>query len=178
MPERERQESGDGTGDDDEDVEMENEDQEEIDRLVRESKKNTEETPDDDVDMTDAKPSREQTRSEGDRQSTAPDQKVAFGNNTKEQQEEEDERVAQEQEQDEERQEAKIKLPLWTARTIQASIIQCIDIAQNEDAIDSNRRDDSHIPEGLIQALPHLDINGARAAVLRSRQEDQAPAGI
>ena len=70
MPERERQESGDGTGDDDEDVEMENEDQEEIDRLVRESKKNTEETPDDDVDMTDAKPSREQTRSEGDRQST------------------------------------------------------------------------------------------------------------
>ena len=42
----------------------------------------------------------------------------------------------------------------------------------------SNRRDDSHIPEGSIQALPHLDINGARAAVLRSRQEDQAPAGI
>ena len=140
MPERERQESGDGTGDDDEDVEMENEDQEEIDRLVRESKKNTEETPDDDVDMTDAKPSREQTRSEGDRQSTAPDLKVAFGNNTKEQQEEEDERVAQEQEQDEERREAKIKLPLWTARTIQASIIQCIDIAQNEDAIDSTAR--------------------------------------
>ena len=129
-----------------------------------------------------AKPSREQTRSEGDRQSTAPDQKVAFGNNTKEQQEEEDERVAQEQEQDEERREAKIKLPLWTARTIQASIIQCIDIAQNEDAIDSTARaidgDDSHIPEGSIQALPHLDINGARAAVLRSRQEDQAPAGI
>jgi len=140
MPERECQESGDGTGDDDEDVEMENEDQDEIDRLVRESKKNTEETPDDDVDMTDAKPSREQTRSEGNRQRTAPDQKVAFGSNTKEQQEEEDERVAQEQEQDEERREAKIKLPLWTARTIQASIIQCIDIAQNEDAIDSTAR--------------------------------------
>ena len=88
MPERERRESGDGQDDEDEDVEMENEDQEEIDRLVRESKKNTEEAPDDDVDMTDAKPSREQTRSEGERQRSAPDQKVVFGDNTKEQQEE------------------------------------------------------------------------------------------
>ena len=140
MPERQRQESGDGTGDNNEDVEMENEDQDEIDRLVRESKKDTGEAQDDDVDMTDAKPSREQTRSEGERQQTAPDQKVVFGNNTKEQQEEEDEREAQEQEQDEERREARIKLPLWTARTIQASIIQCIDIAQNEDAIDSTAR--------------------------------------
>ena len=119
---------------------MENEDQAEIDRLVRESKKNTEETPDDDVDMTDAKPSYEQTRSEGERQRQAPDQKVVFGNNTKEQQEEEDERHAQEQEQDEERREARVQLPLWTARTIQAPIIQCIDIAQNEDAIDSTAR--------------------------------------
>ena len=59
---------------------------------------------------------------------------------TKEQQEEEDERYAQEQEQDEERREARVQLPLWTARTIQASIIQCIDIAQNEDAIDSTAR--------------------------------------
>ena len=140
MPERERRESEDGQDGEDEDVEMENEDQAEIDRLVRESKKNTEETPDDDVDMTDAKPSREQTRSEGERQRQAPDQKVVFGNNTKEQQEEEDERYAQEQEQDEERREARVQLPLWTARTIQASIIQCIDIAQNEDAIDSTAR--------------------------------------
>ena len=120
--------------------EMENEDQDEIDRLVRESKRTTGETFDDDVDMTDAKASREQTRSGSDRERTAPDQKIAFGSNTKEQQEEEDERVAQEQEQDEEQREAKIKLPLWTARTIQASIIQCIDIAQNEDAIDSTAR--------------------------------------
>ena len=59
---------------------------------------------------------------------------------TKEQQEEEDERYAQEQEQDEERREARVQLPLWTARTIQASIIQCIDIAQHEDAIDSTAR--------------------------------------
>jgi hypothetical protein len=140
MPERERRESEDGKDGEDEDVEMENEDQAEIDRLVRESKKNTEKTPDDDVDMNDAKPSREQTRSEGERQRQAPDQKVVFGNNTKEQQEEEDERFAQEQEQDEERREARVQLPLWTARTIQASIIQCIDIAQNEDAIDSTAR--------------------------------------
>ena len=136
MPERERRESEDGQDGEDEDVEMENEDQAEIDRLVRESKKNTEETPDDDVDMTDTKPRREQTRSEGERQRQAPDQKVVFGNNTKEQQEEEDERYAQEQEQDEERREARVQ----TARTIQASIIQCIDIAQNEDAIDSTAR--------------------------------------
>ena len=140
MPERERQESGDDAEDKDEDVEMENEDQDEIDRLVRESKRTAGGASDDDVDMTDAKPSRTQTRSGSDRERTAPDHKVAFGSSTKEQQEEEDERVAQEQEHDEEQREARIKLPLWTARTIQASIIQCIDIAQNEDAIDSTAR--------------------------------------
>ena len=140
MPERERRESGDGQDDEDEDVEMENEDQAEIDRLVRESKKNTEEAPDDDVDMTDARPSREQTKSEKERQRNAPDQKVVFGNNTKEQQEEEDEKYAKEQDQDEERREARMQLPVWTTRIIQASIIQCIDIAQNEDAIDSTAR--------------------------------------
>ena len=74
------------------------------------------------------------------RERAAPDPKVAFGNNTKEQQEEEDERVAQEQERDEEQREARINLPLWTTRTIQASIIHCIDMAQNEDAIDSTAR--------------------------------------
>jgi hypothetical protein len=140
MPERERQESGDGTDDNDEDVEMENEDQDEIDRLVRESKRTAGSESDNDVDMTDAKPSRPQTRSGSGRERTAPDHKVAFGSNTKEQQEEEDERVAQEQEHDEEQREARIKLPLWTARTIQASIIHCIDIAQNEGAIDSTAR--------------------------------------
>ena len=140
MPERERQESGDGDDDNDDDVEMENEDQDEIDRLVRESKRTTGDESDDDVDMPDAKPSRPQTRSGSGRERTAPDPKVAFGSNTKEQQEEEDERVAQEQEHDEEQREARIKLPLWTSRTIQASIIHCIDIAQNEDAIDSTAR--------------------------------------
>ena len=141
MPERERRDSGDGKDAEDEDVEMGNEDQEEIDRLVRESKKNKEEATEDDVDMNDTRPNREQTRSEEERQRNAPDQKVVFGNNTKEQQEEEeDERNAQEQDQDEERREARMKLPLWTARIIQASIIQCIDIAQNEDAIDSTAR--------------------------------------
>ena len=114
--------------------------QAEIDRLVRESKRNAEATPDDDVDMNDAKPSRGQTRSEEERQRNAPDHKVVFGDNTKEQQEEEDERHAQEQDKDEERREARMKLPLWTTRTIQASVIQCIDIAQNEDAIDSTAR--------------------------------------
>ena len=140
MPERERQESGDGQDAEDEDVEMENEDQEEIDRLVRESKKNTEEAPDDDVDMTDAKSSHESARPEEERRRNVPDQKVVFGDNTKEQQEEEDEKVAKEQDQDEERREARMRLPLWTTRIIQASIIQCIDIAQNEDAIDSTAR--------------------------------------
>ena len=140
MPERERQESGDGNDDNDDDVEMENEDQDEIDRLVRESKRTTRDESDDDVDMPDAKPSRPQTRSGSGRERTAPDPKVAFGSNTKEQQEEEDERVAQEQEHDEEQREARIKLPLWTSRTIQASIIHCIDIAQNEDAIDGTAR--------------------------------------
>jgi len=128
MPERERQESGDGTDDNDDDVEMENEDQDEIGRLVRESKRTAGDESDDDVDMSDAKPSRPQTRSGSGRERTAPDPKVAFGSNTKEQQEEEDERVAQEQEHDEEQREARIKLPLWTVRTIQASIIHCIDI--------------------------------------------------
>ena len=140
MPERERHESGDGQDDDDEDVEMENEDQEEIDRLVRESKKNTEEAPDDNVDMTDAKSSHENATPEEERRRNVPDQKVVFGDNTKEQQEEEDEKVAKEQDQDEERREARMQLPLWTTRIIQASIIQCIDIAQNEDAIDSTAR--------------------------------------
>ena len=64
MPERERHESGDGQDADDDDVEMENEDQEEIDRLVRESKKNTEEAPDDDIDMTDARSSHENVKPE------------------------------------------------------------------------------------------------------------------
>ena len=132
--------SGDGQDANDEDVEMENEDQEEIDRLVRESKKNTEEAPDDDVDMTDAKSSHESARPEEERRRNVPDQKVVFGDNTKEQQEEEDEKVAKEQDQDEERREARMRLPLWTTRIIQASIIQCIDIAQNEDAIDSTAR--------------------------------------
>ena len=140
MPERERHESGDGQDADDEDVEMENEDQEEIDRLVRESKKNTEEAPDDDVDMTDAKSSHENVRPEEERRRNVPDQKVVFGDNTKEQQEEEDEKVAKEQDQDEERREARMRLPMWTTRIIQASLIQCIDIAQNEDAIDSTAR--------------------------------------
>ena len=94
MPERERHESGDGQDADGEDVEMENEDQEEIDRLVRESKKNTEEAPDDDVDMTDARSSHENVRPEEERRRNVPDQKVIFGDNTKEQQEEEDEKVA------------------------------------------------------------------------------------
>ena len=66
MPERERQESGDGNDDNDEDVEMENEEQDEIDRLVRESKRTTGVASDDDVDMTDTKPSRTQTRSGSD----------------------------------------------------------------------------------------------------------------
>ena len=140
MPERERHESGDGQDADDDDVEMENEDQEEIDRLVRESKRNTEEAPDDDVDMTDAKSSHESARPEEERRRNVPDRKVVFGDNTKEQQEEEDEKVAKEQDQDEERREARMQLPLWTTRIIQASIIQCIDIAQNEDAIDSTAR--------------------------------------
>ena len=140
MPERERQESGDDTDDNDEDVEMDKSDQDEIDRLVRESKRTTGDESDDDVDMSDARPSRPQTRSGSGRERTAPDPKVAFGSNTKEQQEEEDERVAQEQERDEEQREARIKLPLWTTRTIQASVIHCIDIAQNEDAIDSTAR--------------------------------------
>ena len=140
MPERERHESGDGQDAGDDDVEMENEDQEEIDRLVRESKKNTEEAPDDDVDMTDAKSSHENATPQEERRRNVPDRKVVFGDNTKEQQEEEDEKVAKEQDQDEERREARMRLPLWTTRIIQASIIQCIDIAQNEDAIDSTAR--------------------------------------
>ena len=129
MPERERQESGDGQGADDDDVEMENEDQEEIDRLVRESKKNTEEAPDDDIDMTDAKSSHEDVKHEEERRRNVPDQKVVFGDNTKEQQEEEDEKVAKEPDPDEERREARMRLPMCTTRIIQASLIQCIDIA-------------------------------------------------
>ena len=39
-----------------------------------------------------------------------------------------------------------MKLPLWTSRIIQGSIIQCIDIAQNEDAIDSTAR----VIDGMI----------------------------
>jgi len=140
-PERERQGSGDGQDAEDDDVEMGDEDQAEIDRLVRESKRNAEATQnDDDVDMNDTKPERGQTRSEEERQRNAPDHKVVFGDNTKEQQEEEAERHAQEQDKDEERREARMKLPLWTTRTIPASVIQCIDIAQNEDAIDSTAR--------------------------------------
>ena len=135
MPERERHESGDG-----QDVEMVNEDQEEIDRLVRESKKNTEEAPDDDIDMTDTRSNHENVKPEEERRRNVPDQKVVFGDNTKEQQEEEDEKVAKEQDQDEERREARMRLPMWTKRIIQASLIQCIDIAQNEDAIDSTAR--------------------------------------
>ena len=140
MPERERQESGDGQDAEDDDVEMGDEDQAEIDRLVRESKRNAGASQDDDVDMNDAKPSRGQTRSEEERQRKAPDHKAIFGDNTKEQQEEEDERHAQEQDKEEERREARMKVPLWTTRTIPASVIQCIDIAQNEDAIDSTAR--------------------------------------
>ena len=141
MPERERQKSGDDTDDGNEDVEMNKDDQDEIDRLVRESKKATGEESEDDVEMSDARPSRPQTGSGSGRERTAPDPKVAFGSNTKEQQEEEeDERVAQEQERDEEQREARIRLPLWTTRTTQASIIHCIDMAQNEDAIDSTAR--------------------------------------
>ena len=49
-------------------------------------------------------------------------------------------KVAKEQDQDEERREARMRLPMWTTRIIQASLIQCIDIAQNEDAIDSTAR--------------------------------------
>jgi hypothetical protein len=95
MPERERQKSGDDTDDGNEDVEMNKDDQDEIDRLVRESKKATGEESEDDVEMSDARPSRPQTGSGSGRERTAPDPKVAFGSNTKEQQEEEeDERVA------------------------------------------------------------------------------------
>ena len=137
MPERERQKSGDGTEDDDGDVEME---KDEINRLVRETKKMAEEKSDDDVDVSESRPSRPQTGSGSGRERSAPDPKVAFGNNTKEQQEEEDERVTQEQERDEEQREAKIRLPLWTTRTIQGSVLHCIDTAQNEDAIDSTAR--------------------------------------
>ena len=140
MPERERQKSGDDADDGDDDVEMNKDDQDETDRLVRESKKTTGEELEDDVDMSDARPSRPQIGSGSGRARAAPDPKVAFGSNTKEQQEEEDERVAQEQERDEEQREARINLPLWTTRTIQASIIHCVDIAQNEDAIDSTAR--------------------------------------
>ena len=84
MPERERQKSGDDAGDDDEDVEMDKDDKDEIDRLVRESKKTTGEESEDDVEMSDARPSRPQTGSGSGRGRTAPDPKVAFGSNTKE----------------------------------------------------------------------------------------------
>ena len=90
--------------------------------------------------MTDARSSHENVRPEEERRRNVPDQKVVFGDNTKEQQEEEDEKVAKEQDQDEERREARMRLPMWTTRIIQASLIQCIDIAQNEDAIDSTAR--------------------------------------
>ena len=95
-------------------------DKDEIDRLVRESKKTAGEESEDDVEMSDTRPSRPQTGSGSGRERSAPDPKVAFGSNTKEQQEEEDERVAQEQERDEEQREARIRLPLWTTRTIQS----------------------------------------------------------
>ena len=121
MPERQRQKSGDDAGDDDEDAEK---DKDEIDRLVRESKKTTGEESEDDVEMSDTRP---QTGSGSGRERSAPDPKVAFSSNTKEQQEEEDERAAQEQERDEEQREARIRLHLWTTRTIQAPIIHCID---------------------------------------------------
>ena len=62
---------------------MENEDQDEIDRLVRESKRTSGEESDDDVDMSEAKPSRTQTRSGSDRERTAPDHNVAFGTNAR-----------------------------------------------------------------------------------------------
>jgi hypothetical protein len=81
MPERERQKSGDDAGDDDEDVEM---DKDEIDRLVRESKKTAGEESEDDVEMSDTRPSRPQTGSGSGRERSAPDPKVAFGSNTKE----------------------------------------------------------------------------------------------
>ena len=123
MPERERRESGNGEDAGDDDVEMGNEEQDEIDRLVRESKRHTEAAPDDDVDMDDTKTSREPTTSGGQRQRNVPDQRVVFGNNTKDEQEEEDEKNAREQDQQEERSEARMNLPLWTARTIQASVI-------------------------------------------------------
>ena len=137
MPERERQESNDGTEEVDGDVEME---KDEIDRLIRETKRMAEEKTDDDVDMSGSRTSQPSSGlgSRGTR--STPDPQAVFGGKTKEQQEEEDEPIAQEQEQDEEQRESQIKLPLWTARTVQGSIIHCIDIAQNEDAIDSTAR--------------------------------------
>ena len=137
MPERERRRSGDGRTAEGDDVEMGNEEQDEIDRLVRESKRHAEASHDDDVDMGDTKTNQEPSSSGEQRQRNVPDQRVVFGNNTKDEQEEEDDKNAREQDQQEERSEARMNLPLWTTRTIQALIIQCIDIAQNEDAIDS-----------------------------------------
>ena len=137
MPERERRRSGDGRAAEGDDMEMGNEEQDEIDRLVRESKRHAEASHDDDVDMGDTKTNQEPSSSGEQRQRNVPDQRVVFGSNTKEEQEEEDDKNAREQDQQEERSEARMKLPLWTTRTIQTSIIQCIDIAQNEHAIDS-----------------------------------------
>jgi hypothetical protein len=99
-----------------------------------------EEKTDDDVDMSASKSSQPASGLGSRRARTTPDPQAVFGGKTKEQQEEEDERNAQEQKQDEEQRESQIKLPLWTARTVQGSIIHCIDIAQNEDAIDSTAR--------------------------------------
>ena len=59
MPERERQESNDDTEEADGDVEME---KDEIDRLVRETKRMAEEKTDDDVDMSASKSSQPSSR--------------------------------------------------------------------------------------------------------------------
>ena len=116
-PERERRQSGDGTEDAGGDVEM---DKDEIDRLVKESKKKAEEKTDDDVDMSAPKSSQPSPGTGSRRTRTTHQPQAAFGGRTKEQQE------------------AQKELPAWTARLVPGSI--SIDIAENEDAIDSTAR--------------------------------------
>ena len=174
MPERERQESNDDTEEADGDVEME---KDEIDRLVRETKRMAEERTDDDVDMSASKSSQPSSRVGSRRTRTTPDPQAVFGGKTKEQEEEEeDERNAQEQEQDEEQRGSQNKLPLDSENS--SRINHPLHRHRSERRCDRQHRKgdryhDPQLPERQVQTVSRMDLYGISTGVLYARQERQ-----
>ena len=115
-------------------------DKDEIDGLVKETKAKAEARTDDDVDMSGPQPSRPGHNGNGGQARPTPQPKTTVEGEGKERQEAEDEREAEEEERAERAREKQSQIPQWATRLVPGCGLHCVDVAENEDAVDSTAR--------------------------------------